>query len=98
MRRNLVFTDRNVNWTVVPAPNEGWARQVFGEPDVERLWDAVAVATRLDEPDLVDVWKKHSDKPKLLYHARFPEYIPDDVADALCALVATGFGEEQWNG
>ena len=53
---------RQINWTVVSAPNEGWARQVFGEPDVERLWDAVAVATRLDEPDLVDVWKKHSDR------------------------------------
>ena len=27
------------------------------------------------------VWKRNSDKPKLLYHARFPEYIPNDVAD-----------------
>ena len=28
----------------VAYPNEGWARQVFGEPDVERLWQAVAPA------------------------------------------------------
>jgi hypothetical protein len=27
------------------------------------------------------VWKRNSDTPKILYHARFPEYIPDDVAD-----------------
>jgi Galactose oxidase-like, Early set domain/Kelch motif len=27
------------------------------------------------------VWKKGSDQPKLLYHARFPEYTPNDVAD-----------------
>jgi hypothetical protein len=27
------------------------------------------------------VWKKNSDKPKILFHARFPEYIPNDMAD-----------------
>ncbi len=27
------------------------------------------------------VWKKDSDTPKLLYHARFPEYTPNDVSD-----------------
>jgi aminopeptidase len=48
-----------VNWSIVAYPNEGWARTVFGEPDVERLWDAVAQATRLDEPDPVAAWKEH---------------------------------------
>jgi aminopeptidase len=52
-----LITGRHVNWTVVSAPNEGWATQVFGEPDVDRLWEAVAVATRLDEPDLVAAWR-----------------------------------------
>ena len=46
-------------WTVVAAPNAGWASQVFGEPDVERLWAAVAIATRLDEPDPVGAWRAH---------------------------------------
>ena len=46
-------------WTVVAAPNAGWASQVFGEPDVERLWAAVAIATRLDEPDPVAAWRAH---------------------------------------
>ena len=30
---------RVLNWSIVAFPNEGWARSVFGEPDVERLWD-----------------------------------------------------------
>lgn len=50
------------NWTVVSAPNEGWASQVFGEPDIDRLWDAVATATRLDEPDPVAAWREHAAK------------------------------------
>jgi aminopeptidase len=53
---------RLINWAIVAFPNEGWARTVFGEPDVERLWDAVASATRLDEPDTVAAWWAHIDK------------------------------------
>ncbi|MEX0851597.1 MAG: aminopeptidase [Gaiellaceae bacterium] len=53
---------RRINWTVVSAPNEGWATQVFGEPDVERLWEAVATATRLDEADPVAAWRDHAAK------------------------------------
>lgn len=55
-----LITDRRVNWTIVAAPNAGWATQVFGEPDVERLWDAVATATRLDEADPVSAWNEHA--------------------------------------
>jgi aminopeptidase len=47
------------NWTGVAYPNEGWAKSVFGEPDVERLWEAVAFCTRLDEPDPVAAWDEH---------------------------------------
>lgn len=50
---------RLIQWTIVGFPNEGWARTVFGEPDVERLWEAVATATRLDEPDPVAAWRDH---------------------------------------
>jgi aminopeptidase len=53
---------RLINWAIVAYPNEGWATSVFGEPDVERLWDAVASATRLDEPDPVAAWRSHIDK------------------------------------
>ena len=27
------------------------------------------------------VWKKDSQKPKILFHARFPQYVPNDIAD-----------------
>jgi aminopeptidase len=50
---------RSVNWTGVAVPNDGWAEQVFGEPDVERLWEAVAFCTRLDEADPVAAWREH---------------------------------------
>jgi aminopeptidase len=55
---------RRFNWSIVSAPNAGWATQVFGEPDVERLWDAVATATRLHEPDPVEAWRAHTEKLK----------------------------------
>jgi aminopeptidase len=48
---------QQLRWTVVAAPNPGWAREVFGEPDVERLWDAVSTAMRLDTPDPVASWR-----------------------------------------
>ena len=53
-------TARRINWTIVSAPNEGWATQVFGEPDMGRLWDAVATATRLDADDVVQAWQEHA--------------------------------------
>ncbi len=56
---SLRLTDGLVNWSIVAFPNEGWAETVFGEPDVARLWEAVAKAVRLDEPDPVAAWKEH---------------------------------------
>jgi aminopeptidase len=51
--------DSSVNWCGVGAPNEGWAKQVLGEPDVERLWELVSFCMRLDEPDPVEAWREH---------------------------------------
>lgn len=60
MREFLPIISTNlIAWTVVGAPNPAWAQTVFGEPDVERLWQAVAVATRLDQDDPVDAWRVH---------------------------------------
>jgi aminopeptidase len=56
---SLKLTDGLSNWSIVPYPNEGWARTVFGEPDLDRLWDAVAAAIRIDEPDPVGAWQEH---------------------------------------
>ena len=55
-----LVTERVLNWVIVPAPNEGWARTVLGEPDVERLWQAVATAMRLDADDPVKAWQDHA--------------------------------------
>ncbi len=35
---------------------------MFGEPDLERLWGAVATATRLDAPDPVAAWRSHAER------------------------------------
>jgi aminopeptidase len=56
------LNENTVNWCGVGAPNEGWARQVFGEPDVERLWELVSYCMRLDEPDPVAAWQEHVDR------------------------------------
>ncbi len=50
---------RSVNWCGVAYPTAGWAELVYGEPDVERLWEAVSFCTRLDEDDPVAAWRDH---------------------------------------
>jgi len=64
--RNVM--SRRINWTIVSYPNEGWARTIYGEPDVERLWDEVARTVRLDEADPVAAWEEHVER--LLERAR----------------------------
>jgi aminopeptidase len=54
-----LLTRNAVNWCGAGAPSEGWAQQVFGEPDVERLWEQVAFCMRLDEADPVAAWNDH---------------------------------------
>jgi aminopeptidase len=53
---------RTLNWTGLAYPNAGWAEKVFGEPDVEKLWESVEFCTRLDEPDPVAAWRAHMAK------------------------------------
>ena len=60
--RRQQHRDHSVNWCGVGAPTEGWARQVLGEPDVDRLWELVAFCFRLDEPDPVAAWREHLDR------------------------------------
>jgi aminopeptidase len=55
-------TARTVSWTIAAFPNAGWATQVLGEPDVERLWEVIADTVRLDEADPVAAWRAHSAK------------------------------------
>ena len=58
----VVLDEQLVNWTGVAYPNAGWAERICGEPDVERLWEAVAFTVRLDEPDPVAAWRDHLDR------------------------------------
>jgi aminopeptidase len=58
-RHLRLINDRALSWCIAAYPNEGWARTVFGEPDVERLWEAVASAVRLNAPDPVAAWRDH---------------------------------------
>jgi aminopeptidase len=53
------MNDRLNNWVVIGVPSEGWATQMFGEPDVERLWELVAHCVRLDADDPVEAWRVH---------------------------------------
>jgi aminopeptidase len=57
-----LVSGKEISWTIVPFPNEGWARTVFGEPDVERLWEGVEFALRLDEDDPAAAWNARLDE------------------------------------
>ena len=50
---------RTMAWTIVAWPTAGWAELMFGEPDVDRLWDAIASTVGLEEADPVASWKAH---------------------------------------
>jgi aminopeptidase len=59
-----LIAERRLAWAIVGCPNAGWAQAVLGEPDVDRLWQAVASTVRLDEPDPVAAWRQHIDTLK----------------------------------
>ena len=56
---NVIFERRTVNWTIAAYPSENWARKIFGDADLDRLWEEVAKAVRLDEADPVQAWRDH---------------------------------------
>jgi aminopeptidase len=61
----IVVNERTTNWTIVPYPTIGWARQVHpGLPDDEalaRLCEQILHVCRLDDADPVAAWKERSD-------------------------------------
>jgi aminopeptidase len=64
VRRRLINEGR-MAWTLVGAPSAGWAERVFGEPDIERLKQAIGVTVRLDRPDPVAAWRERLEQLRL---------------------------------
>lgn len=60
--RKYSMNDIN-SWCVVAIPSESWAEKVFpdkkGEEAIMALWEAIFDATRINEADPVEAWKKH---------------------------------------
>jgi aminopeptidase len=61
----VVVNERTTNWTIVPYPTIGWARQVHpglsDEEALARLSEQVLHVCRLDEDDPVAAWQERSD-------------------------------------
>ena len=55
----MATNKRLINWSIVAYPNAGWAESVFGEPDVERLWEAVAPRPAWTSPTPSQAWQEH---------------------------------------
>lgn len=57
--------DNKYQWCIAAVPSKAWAKKVF--PDlmvntaVEKLWDAILVASHADGPDPVREWARHND-------------------------------------
>lgn len=52
-----------VSWTVIAVPSKAWAAKVFpdapSESQLEKLWDAIFKAVRVDVENPVEAWKEH---------------------------------------
>jgi len=46
-------------WLGIGCATAGWAEEVFGERDTDRLWEAIAYTCRLGEPDPIAAWREH---------------------------------------
>jgi aminopeptidase len=55
-----------INWTIVSYATPAWAKAVFPneseEAAVNKLWDAIFVASRVDVPDSIAAWQAHNDE------------------------------------
>jgi aminopeptidase len=56
------ITAAELSWTIVAYPDEEWATEALGEPDVERLWQALEVSLRLDHDDPAVAWHARADE------------------------------------
>ncbi len=51
------------NWNIIAAATPAWAAAVFPQMEakaaLERLWEAIFAASRVNRPDPVEAWKQH---------------------------------------
>jgi len=57
-----VQSRHEVQWCFAAVPSPGWARQVFGEPDVPHLWKELAAVMRLDADNPAQAWWRRMDE------------------------------------
>lgn len=54
----------HINWSIIPCPTPDWARRMFPdlppEAALQQLAQAIALTTRLDQPDPVAAWRAHN--------------------------------------
>lgn len=59
-----LISDFAINWAIVAAATPAWARAVFpNDPEavaMEKLWDAIFKASRVDGDDPVGAWREHN--------------------------------------
>jgi aminopeptidase len=55
-------TEGSMAWSLIAYPTERWASEALGDPDLDRLWDAVAHALRLREADPAAAWQARLDE------------------------------------
>ncbi|GAE36499.1 aminopeptidase [Halalkalibacter akibai] len=60
--RSYVMSDK-ISWSIVGVPSEGWAKKVFPDDStdqaVEKLWEAIFAASRINEENPVAAWQEH---------------------------------------
>ncbi len=65
-----LITNFAINWNIIACATPAWARTMFpGEPEpdaIDKLWDAIFAASRLDGADPVAAWRAHDQR----LHAR----------------------------
>ena len=65
-----LITTFAINWNIIACATPAWARTMFPhEPEqdaIDKLWDAIFAASRLDGPDPVAAWRAHDER----LHAR----------------------------
>src|SRR5579863_3293482 len=58
-----LITRHEINWTIVACATPAWAAAVFPnlphDEALDRLWEAIFSASRVDRPDPVAAWKEH---------------------------------------